>query len=426
MIYVVYFASAGVPVTGLSPTFSIYSKVSDGTDVTPHPTISEITTGGVGGGFYKFTATPSEAIIARIDGGASLANADRYKVMQITANDGSLDAAVSTRAPESGGNVAAIKGKTDNLPAAPAATGDIPSAATIATTVWANATRSLTSFGTLVADIWANSTRTLSSFGALVADVWSSVTRTLTAGTRDSQIDAIKAKTDNLPSDPASNTQVNTRLATSGYTAPDNAGISAVKAKTDNLPADPASNTQVNTRLATASYTTPDNAGIAAIKVKTDNLPAAPAIEGNVQGHVADALAVYDPPTKAELAAALSPLALEAGIEAHVLAVLNSYDPPTRAEATADKTAILAAVAALNDLTVEEILSGDLSDSLSLPANSLADLVRKLFWVVCNRLVITDASGAFTAYKTDGVTPAAAGTITDNGATTTRSEPTWP
>ena len=81
---------------------------------------------------------------------------------------------------------------------------------------------------------------------------------------------------------------------------------------------------------------------------------------------------------------------------------------------------------ALNDITVGEILGGDLSDSLNFPANSLADLVRKLFWVLCNRLVITDASGAFTAYKTDGVTPAATGTIADNGATTARSEPTWP
>jgi len=34
--------------------------------------------------------------------------------------------------------------------------------------------------------------------------------------------------------------QVSTRLATSGYTAPDNADITAIKAKTDNLPASPA------------------------------------------------------------------------------------------------------------------------------------------------------------------------------------------
>jgi hypothetical protein len=232
MIYVVFFSNAGVPATGLTPTIGVYKKVSDGTDVTPAPTVSEI-----GGGFYKFPATPAEALVVRMNGGGTLPAAEKYKVMQITPNDAGLDAMVSTRAPESGGNVAAIKAKTDNL-------------------------------------------------------------------------------------------------------------------------------------------------------------PAAPAVEGNVQGHVADALA--------------------------------AYDPPTRAEATSDQEAILAAVAALNDLTVGEILGGDLSDSLSFPANSLADLVRKLFWVLCNRLVITDLSGAFTAYKTDGVTPAAAGTVTDNGNTTARSAPTWP
>lgn len=40
-----------------------------------------------------------------------------------------IDVAISTRAPESGGNVAAIKSKTDNLPALPAAVSDIPTAA---------------------------------------------------------------------------------------------------------------------------------------------------------------------------------------------------------------------------------------------------------------------------------------------------------
>jgi hypothetical protein len=204
------------------------------------------------------------------------------------------------------------------------------------------------------------------------------------------------------------------------------ADLTAIKTKSDNLPADPASNTQVNTRVAASSYVAPDNAGISAIKAKTDNLPASPANEGAIQGHVADALAAYDPPTKAELEAAVSPLALEAGIEAHVLAVLNAYDPPSRAEAITDKDAILAAIAALNDMSVGELLGGDLSDSLSFPANSLADLVRKLFWVVCNRMVIDDASGAVMAYKTDGATPGMGGTVTDDGITTARSEPTWP
>jgi hypothetical protein len=76
----------------------------------------------------------------------------------------------------------------------------------------------------------------------------------------------IKAKTDNLPADPASNTAVNTRLAATSYVAPDNTDIGLIKAKTDNLPSNPASNTEVDTRLAEADYVAPDNAGIAAIE----------------------------------------------------------------------------------------------------------------------------------------------------------------
>lgn len=49
---------------------------------------------------------------------------------------------------------------------------------------------------------------------------------------------------------------VSSRLAASSYVAPDNADITAIKAKTDNLPADPASNTQVNTRVSTSHFDT--------------------------------------------------------------------------------------------------------------------------------------------------------------------------
>lgn len=55
---------------------------------------------------------------------------------------------------------------------------------------------------------------------------------------------------------------ISSRLATAGYTAPDNADIAAIKAKTDNLPASPA-----------------NEVTSAAIKAKTDNLPATPADE---------------------------------------------------------------------------------------------------------------------------------------------------
>lgn len=51
--------------------------------------------------------------------------------------------------------------------------------------------------------VWIYNSRILTSFGTLVADIWANLTRTLTAGTKDTEIDAIQAKTDNLPVDPA-------------------------------------------------------------------------------------------------------------------------------------------------------------------------------------------------------------------------------
>lgn len=69
-----------------------------------------------------------------------------------------------------------------------------------------------------------------------------------------------------------SNITVPTVTTLTGYAAPDNTGIAAIKAKTDNLPADPASNTQVNTRLAAGAYTAPDNASIGSILADTDEL----------------------------------------------------------------------------------------------------------------------------------------------------------
>jgi hypothetical protein len=97
-----------------------------------------------------------------------------------------------------------------------------------------------------------------------------------------------------------------TRLASSGYTAPANSDISAIKSKTDNLPSDPADQSlleaaiagvtapsasavatavrselavelarvdqAISSRLASASYTAPANSDVSAIKAKTDLL----------------------------------------------------------------------------------------------------------------------------------------------------------
>ena len=79
MIYVVFFSNAGVPATGLSPTIGVYKKVSDGTDVTP------VAHGfGDWGRVLQVHGDPAEALVVRMNGGGTLADADKYKVMQIT------------------------------------------------------------------------------------------------------------------------------------------------------------------------------------------------------------------------------------------------------------------------------------------------------------------------------------------------------
>ena len=167
----------------------------------------------------------------------------------------------------------------------------------------------------------------------------------------DTEVAAIKAKTDNLPSDPADASDiaaafsgVNTKLDTIDDFL--DTEIAAIKAKTDNLPASPAASGEAASAL--ASYDPPTKAEldaavaplatasalstaagnittiladtnelqtdlvnggridllIDAIKAKTDNLPASPA----ASGEAASALASYDPPTIAELDAAVAPL----------------------------------------------------------------------------------------------------------------------
>ncbi len=117
----------------------------------------------------------------------------------------------------------------------------------IADAVWNYVDRTLTSFGTLVDDIaaavWGYVSRTLTSFGTLTADIWGYVSRSLTDKT-DFQL---------ITDHPVNVTKVS-GVSVSG---PDDfkadvsalalqSTLQAVKAKTDNLPSDPASQTDIN------------------------------------------------------------------------------------------------------------------------------------------------------------------------------------
>lgn len=110
-------------------------------------------------------------------------------------------------------------------------------------------------------------------------------------------------------------TTISSRLAGSAYAAPDNVGITAIKAKTDNLPASPASAGEYTagiaaiplTPLLAADYVAPDNAGITAIQAKTDNLPALPAATGDIPTAIENAGAIRTELTT-ELAAIITML----------------------------------------------------------------------------------------------------------------------
>lgn len=103
----------------------------------------------------------------------------------------------------------------------------------------------------------------------------------------DTEVAAIKAKTDNLPSDPADASDIAGSFSTVNATLSTMAAyidteVAAIKAKTDNLPADPADASDiasafsgVNTKLDTIDDFL--DTEIAAIKAKTDGLPADPA-----------------------------------------------------------------------------------------------------------------------------------------------------
>lgn len=206
---------------------------------------------------------------------------------QLTAIDDFLDT-----------EIAAIKAKTDNLPASPAATGDIPSAATIAGAVWDEAYAGhLTSgtFGKLIVDAETDAglikvvTDKLDSTLELDSTVYRFTANALeqapsgggggldAAGVRaaiglasanldtqlgaiDTVVDAILVDTAEIGAAGAGLTALASAANLSTLASYVDTEVAAIKAKTDNLPASPAATGDIPA------------ADITAIKAKTDQL----------------------------------------------------------------------------------------------------------------------------------------------------------
>ena len=203
---------------------------------------------------------------------------------------------------------AAIKAKTDNLPATPASAGEYTSALTAIQNDLDNPDQ-------YKADVSALTNVTLTAaYDKAKDDVLTPL------GVVDGIVDAIKVQTDKIPATPASAGE---------YTA----NIGAIKAKTDNLPLSPASSGEYTSAL-TAIQNDLDNpnqykadvsnlalqATSLAIKGQTDKIPAAPAQTGEYNAALAAIQSDLDNP--AQYKADVSGLATTA----HVQEVENKID----------------------------------------------------------------------------------------------------
>lgn len=251
---------------------------------------------------------------------------------------------------------------------------------------------------------------------------------------------SVKAKTDNLPSDPADASDVagafstvNTKLDTiAGYIDTEiatlitsvgaglNTAVLAVKAKTDNLPTDPADQSAVEAAIiaATSLLATAANLAIVAgyldteIPALTSELAKVPKSDGtatwnatalaSIQSEANDALVAYDPPTNAQLTTAL---------------------------ATVDD-ATLAAIAALNNLSsanVSTAVTTSLTTALTegYRSTGATGSVRDLLYEVIAHMGEATISGTTkTLKKIDGATTAKTYTLNDGTTPTGITETT--
>jgi len=91
MEYKFYVADNGLPFTDSTCAWFIYLRVSNGQDlIGSAPVITEI-----GGGWYKFSASPTFDIVGVIDAGAILNDVDRYIPVSIGASDSIFDRVAS-------------------------------------------------------------------------------------------------------------------------------------------------------------------------------------------------------------------------------------------------------------------------------------------------------------------------------------------
>ncbi len=131
---------------------------------------------------------------------------------------------------------------------------------------------------------------------------------------------------------------VSSRLASAGYTAPANSDISAIKSKTDNLPTDPADNSEILSAI--SAIPTAPSASSVASQVRTELATELGRMDASVSSRATQS-SVNSIPTNPlltndsrlnNLDATISSRSTPAQVNTQVTSALNSYDPPTKAE----------------------------------------------------------------------------------------------
>jgi len=176
--------------------------------------------------------------------------------------------------------VDAIKAKTDNLPAAPAAAGDIPAAAAIADAVWDEARSGHTGAG---------------SFGQGVASVQGNVTGSVASVTAGVTVTTNNDKTGYaLATTPPTAVQIRQEMDANSTQ------LAAIVADTNELQQELANGGRLDLLI---DAILEDTAVIGAAGAGLTAIPWNAAWDAEVQSECTDALAAYDPPTNAEMVA---------------------------------------------------------------------------------------------------------------------------
>jgi hypothetical protein len=270
--FLAFFTASKQGKTGLTVTVDIYN-----------PSGTQIVTAGsataLGGGLYSYTLSTDNssegeyaAIFKTTD---STVDAQHIPSLWVLGRAGveNLDAATSSRLPSSSytapanSDISAIKSKTDNLPSDPADQSLVESAlSALSIPTVVQIRQEMDSNSTKLANLDTTVSSRLAPSGTLAT-----VTTLTNAPTVPSATDiATQVRTELATELARVDAAVSTRLASASYTAPANSDIAAIKAKTDNLPASPAAVSDI------------PSANISAIKAKTDNLPASPAATGDI------------------------------------------------------------------------------------------------------------------------------------------------